>query len=551
MRLSLFHSLAPRLAAVVLVAAGLIPLARGSRNILDFGARPDGVTLNTVAINATVAAVVRDGGGTVIVPAGRYLTGTIYLKSHVILELAAGAVLLGSTDLKDYPENPPPAPLDTREFRRAAHVYPDRLEYGRFALIVADGQEHVGVVGPGSIDGQGDHPNFSKRVLVERGLTRDQAHLRRPFGLSFVRCTNVRVRGITLRNLAFWCEGYLDCSDVVIEGVTVDSPAEDRNNDGVDLDGSRHVRVSHCKFNTGDDSICLKASFRDCEDIVIEHCACSSLANGVKCGTMSNGGFKNIVVSHLTMEHVGGAGLALEVVDGGVMDGITVSDVVMNQVGAAVFIRLGDRGSTWMKPEDHAVGAVRNITIRNVDAKVFTPYDGRPLASSITGLPGHPVEGVTLTNVRISSERAHPRTETRALVGMTVPEPATAYPEYSMFGSLPAYGLYVRHARQVTLTDVTVGFPGEDRRSALVADDVDGLVLAGWRSRTLTDSEPVLWLRDVRRAAITRATLPDPAVAFLHVEGESAEISLEGAERFRARKLISVAPNLPATVVRD
>lgn len=538
------------LQGALLIAQAQDGAPRPIRDIRDYGARPDGQTMNTAAINRAVEEAASAGGGTVRVPAGRFLTGTVNLRSNVTLHLEAGAVLVGSRNLKDYPENPAPEPADTLEFRRSRQTYPARLEFGRFSLISAIGQNNVAIEGAGIIDGQGDHPNFAKKELVARGLTRDQAHFQRPYGLSFVRCTNVHVRGITLRNLAFWCQDYLDCDGVAVDSVTVDSPAEDRNNDGIDIDGSRQVRVSNCRIDAGDDAICLKASYRDCEDITVTNCTLSSRANGVKFGTASNGGFKRIAISNLTIRQTGAAGLALEVVDGGTMDGVVISNIVMNRVGAAIFIRLGDRGSRWMSPADHAVGAIRNVSIQNLVANVFTPYDGRPLASSISGLPGHPVDGIVLSNVRLLNLREHARSETKDLAEAVVPEQAAEYPEYSMFGALPAYGFFIRHARGITLDNVEVGYALSDHRSALVGEDVEDLHLRGWRSRTLPESEPVLRLKDVRGASINGTTAPRDTGVFLRVEGDSSGISLVGSDLSQAREPVSLAPHLPPASVR-
>lgn len=520
------------------------------QDIRDHGAKPDGVTLATPAINRAVDAAAAAGGGTVYVPAGRFLTGTIYLKSNVTLELAAGAVLLGSTELSDYPENPPPEPTDTVEFRRYRHLYPQKFEYGRYSLIYSAGQENVAVVGRGTIDLQGDHPNFSKAELVKRGRTRQQAHFERPYGLSFVRCRNVQVRDIVLRKLAFWTQDYLDCDDVRIEGITVDSLEQDRNNDGIDIDGSRRVRVANCLLNAGDDAICLKANYRDCEDIVITNCVASSFANGVKFGTASNGGFKNIAISNLTLRKVGCAGLAFEAVDGGTIDGVVVSNVTMHEVGTAIFIRLGDRGSVWMNPEDHAVAQVRNISISNVVANVFTPYDGRPLASSISGLPGHCVENVSLANIRLNILRDYPAEVIKMFVPEQIPEQPAEYPEHSMFGGLPAYALYARHVRGLSLHQVEATFAQRDPRSALVCDDVQGLRISNWTSRVAPESAPVIRLAAVKDAVISGGAASAGTATFLRVEGESGDIALAGIDLGRAREAVSLAPGLPGVTVR-
>lgn len=519
-------------------------------DVRDHGARGDGTGLDSAAINRAIEAAAAAGGGTVVVPAGRYRCGTVTLRSHVTLRLEAGSVLVGSTELSDYPEVAPPTPTDTIEFRRLLPVYPTRFEYGRHSLIQAIGLENVAIEGRGVIDGSGDHPNFSKAELIRRGMTRQEAHSRRPYGLSFIQCRNVRVTGISFRNLAFWTQDYLDCEDVLVDGITVDSLANDRNNDGIDIDGSRRVRVVNSFFNAGDDAICLKASYRDCEDIVISNNVVSSLVNGIKMGTASNGGFKNIAISNIVMRKLGAAGIALQIVDGGHMDGITVNNIVMHEVGAAFFIRLGDRGRAWMRPEHHAVGSLKNVLISNVVAQIYTPWDGRPLGSSISGLPGHPVENVTLSNVRIVSLREQPRDQTLGLGDAVIPEHPQDYPEYSMFGSLPAYGLYARHVRGLTLEAVSTDFRSVDHRSSLVCDRVEDLRIVGWQARTLPDSDPVIRLRDVRGADLVGLSAGAGTPVFLRVDGATSDVVLQGCDLSRAREPLSFAPGVGPTAVR-
>ncbi|MEO6993840.1 MAG: glycosyl hydrolase family 28 protein, partial [Lacunisphaera sp.] len=299
-------------AAAVETAASPTPVAITGR--IDAQARgvvADGKTSNTGRINSLIAELSGAGGGTLTFTRGTYLTGTVVLLSNVTLQLDAGATILGSTAIADYPENAPPHPTS-------------RLEYGRYALISAIGQHDVAIRGQGRIYGQGDNPNFTKKDLLARGWSANDAYLKRPFGLSFIGCQRVKVEDIKLENIAFWCEGYLDCDDVAVRGVTVDSKKHDYNNDGIDLDGCRNVRVSDCYFFVGDDAICLKASYRDCENITVTNCTASSLANGVKFGTASNFGFKNIAVSNIVLDGINAAGIALEIVDGGTLDGVTL-----------------------------------------------------------------------------------------------------------------------------------------------------------------------------------------------------------------------------------
>jgi len=486
-------------------------------DVRDFGVSGDGKTLNTGPINQAIVALSQAGGGTLVFGPGTYLTGTIYLRSMVTLQIEAGATILGSTNIADYPENPPPRPSS-------------RLEYGRYALISAAGQ-------------QGDHTNFTKKDLLARGRTFEEAYLKRPFGLSFVGCQRVTVQDIKLENLAFWCQGYLDCDDVTVRGVSVDSKKHDYNNDGIDLDGCRNVRVSDCYFNVGDDAICLKASYGDCENITITNCTASSLANGVKFGTASNAGFKNIAVSNIVLNGVSAAGIALEIVDGGTMDGVSLSNFAMRNVGTAIFIRLGNNARQWTTgPGQPAIGNLRNVSISQVVAETWSA-DDRPFAGSITGLPGHSVENVSISDVRVTARRAFSPERSRVDFRL-VPEVAAGYPEYSMFGPLPAYGLYVRHVRGLTLRNVQFSFLAEDYRSAIVCDNVEHLTIDGLKVRSLMASAPVLFFHDVRQALVTGVALYDEVPVFLQVEGRSEGIQLLSNDLAQAHQ--SVASSEPA-----
>lgn len=541
------NTIALLLGLLVMIGAGVDACA-AVHDIRDYGAVPDGRTLNTVAINKAVTVTAEEGGGTVVVPAGRFLTGTVYLRSRVTLQLESGAELLGSTNLADYPENPAPALDDSLPARRVRHLYPDNLEFGRLSLIYAAGQTDVAIIGAGRINGQGSHPNLSKQELRRRGVPERTAYLHRPYGLCFVGCTDVKVSGVTLVDLAFWSQDYLNCDRVEVTGVTVDSRKNDANNDGIDIDGSRHVRVDGCHFNAGDDAICLKANLRDCEDVRITNSLCSSLANGVKFGTASNGGFRNVTISNITMRDVNGAGIALEIVDGGTMDNIVVSDITMENVGAALFVRLGDRGARWMKPEDKTVGTLRNISISRITATVYCPVDSRPLASSITGLPGHPVENVSLQDIHLTNVRAHtPEEASISLDG--IGEHAGEYPEYSMFGPLPGHGLFIRDARGISVSNLAIECRGSDFRSAIVCDRVENLSIEGLRTTVTPGAGPIIALRDVKGARLTSVIAPVGTGVFLRAEGQSSAVVLRGNDLKNAHAAISLGEGLPAETV--
>jgi hypothetical protein len=540
-------------AAVLLVALHGCAAPKAAR--LSSGLRlvGDGVTMNTLAFNAAIDNLSKAGGGTLSVRPGRYLTGTIYLRSDVTLHLENGAVLLGSTNLSDYPENQPPLPASA-------------LEFGRYSLIYAWGQHDVAITGEGKIYGQGNAPNFTKKFLLALGWSTNDAYLKRPYGLCFVGCQRVQVRNVTLENIAFWTEDYLDCDDVLVDGISVDNLKDDYNNDGIDVDGSRNVRIANCRFIAGDDGICLKSSYAVCENVTINNCTVRALCNGVKLGTASRGGFKNISVANCVIEQTGVAGVALEVVDGGVLDGVTVANLAMADVGTPVFIRLGDRGKKWTDEQPPALpGTLRNVLISGITA-TLARKDGT-FACPISGLPGHPVENITLSNIRISLkegfgkvqlddyqlglQRAAKTTvaqrfsnDIKRVTAQVVPENASDYPEYSMFGPLPAYGFFCRHTKNLVLNNIDLGFDEEEYRSAMVFQDVRELNIDGLRARSLPEGNPVLLLRDVKDAFISRCVAEKNAPVFLRAEGDSDRISLLDSDLAQASAALSLDPAL-------
>lgn len=426
-------------AVLVLILPILTLSAPAQPDIFDVrahGALGDGVTLDTVSLQAAVDAAYAAGGGEVYLPPGHYVTGTITLKDNVALRLARGAVLLGSTRLDDYPAR-------TAEYRSYTDNYTDR------ALIYAENATRIAVKGEGIIDGQG--AAFSGE------------YKKRPYLLRFVTCRDVTIEDVTLRDGAMWTVHALACDGVRAENVTIRSRCN-KNNDGLDIDGCSNVCIRGCDIGSGDDAIVFKStSARPCRDITVSDCTLSSDCNALKMGTESNGGFQNIAISNCALYDTRLSGIALEVVDGGVLDGVTVSNITMRNVGAPVFVRLGDRARPFMAGmERPGAGVLRNVSISHI---VATGAD--QIGCSITGLPGHCVENVAISDVRIEFAGGG-TADDAARVPDELPE---KYPEYRMFGTLPAYGFYVRHARNVRLVDVSVSTRTPDARPPLVQED--------------------------------------------------------------------------------
>ncbi|MBE7558829.1 glycoside hydrolase family 28 protein [bacterium] len=403
--------------------------AKGDRalNVREWGATGDGVTLETGSLQRAIDACSERGGGSVILPAGDYLTGTLVLRSGVTLVLEAGCTVWGSTDLAHYPKNVP-------QFRS----YTD--EYTIRSLIYAESVEDVAIVGRGVINGNGR--SFKGEYHV------------RPYLMRFVTCRRVTVEGITLRDSPMWVQHYLACEDVRISGVTVKSPDANYNNDGIDIDSCRRVLIEGCNIHSEDDAICLKStSDLPCRDVVVTNCILQSRCNAFKLGTESVGGFRNIAISNSTVVDTRLSGVAIETVDGGDLERIVVTNLAMENVGSAIFIRRGARlrPYTGMTQKKEKPGLLRDVVISNITARRAGDN-----SCPIAGLPGFDVENVVLSHLILEFNGGG----TDAMVAREIPEQPANYPEFTMFGRLPAYGFYARHARGLRMDNVQLRYAG-------------------------------------------------------------------------------------------
>jgi len=435
-------SLLISIGVVCLLISGSALATEELYDIRDYGAKGDGKTMDTAAIQKAIDACSKAGGGTVYLPPRTFLSGTIYFKTGVTLRLAAGCILKGSTNLDDYPQTIP-----------AFRSYTDN--YTEKSLIYAENVERVGITGSGIIDGQG--ASFEGPYKV------------RPYMIRFIQCRHVTIKDVTIINSPMWVQHYLACDDVRITGITVHSLVN-HNNDGIDIDSCRRVVISDCNITSGDDAIVLKStSDRVCSEVTVSNCVLSTRCNALKMGTESNGGFKNIVITGCSIYDTRLSGIALETVDGGAMDRIVVSNITMDKVGAPIFVRLGNRARPFKQDmEKPGMGTMRNITISNIEAT-----GANPTGCAISGLPGAAIENLTLSNIRLSFAGGG----TNADAARAIPEKAEGYPEYAMFGKLSAYGFFCRHVKGLKLLNVQLQLAKADRRHAVVLEDVeDGLI---------------------------------------------------------------------------
>jgi polygalacturonase len=402
-----------------------------------------------------------------VVPGGTFLSGTLLLKSNFTLHLAAGAILKAAPRRQTTRQSPPRFLQDLPD--SVGHDAPLRSDQSRLAFLFGEDLENVTIGGRGALHGNGDSTRF----------VRANDNTRRPVLLYLINCRNVLVQDITTRNSVFWNQYYLHCDGVRLSGLRVDNLAN-FNNDGIDIE-SRNVTIDNCTIDCDDDAICLKSNYYwPVENVTITNCNIGTNCNGIKTGTASVGGFKNITISNVVIHQASAdhlrfwqssfkgieqprtvlAGIALEIVDGGTMENISISNISMTDVQTPLFIRLGDRGRKEKATDpDRPPGHLRNVTISNVTASSYSH-----ITSSITGVPGRTIENVHLSNIIFNCLGKGTAEEAAA----AVPEREKDYPENRMYGwSLPAWGLYIRHAEGISLQNVrfTLRNPTPGRRS--------------------------------------------------------------------------------------
>lgn len=413
---------------------------------------------NAAVIQKAIDKLSALGGGTVTVPAGEFLTGPIELKSGVELHLEMGAKLLGIADIDAYD--------------KAHWVSPEGEKSPHSALIYANYQENIAVTGLGTIDGQGGDPAFNVGKADPGG---------RPMIILFRECRNVVVKDVRLENSAHWVEYYTDCEGVRVSGIKVYSHCN-YNNDGIDIE-SKDVVVENCIFDCEDDAICLKgAGERLCENVAVSNCVAASNCNAIKLGTGSSTGYRNVTVSNITIRRASEdnfrhwstkvkgitasttviSGIAVEVVDGGICENVNISNIAMRDVQTPIFIRMGRRGSNCENSK------LKAVTISGVSA-----VSESMMSSSITGVPGLYPEDIYLSDIDITS----PGGGTVEMTKIPVPEAEDSYPENRKLGhSLPASGLYIRHANNVYLSNVRFHFREPDARPLIVTEDSKNIV---------------------------------------------------------------------------
>jgi len=441
-----------------------------------FGIKSNGTTLNTTAIQKAIDYIHEKGGGQLVFYVGRYLTGNIQLKSNVKIRLEEGAILVGSTNIYDYNINGPYS-----------------------SLVFAFQAENIGITGKGVIDGQGRELAYNLIDQIHKGiipdeLKNDRPSTRRPKAIYFRECKNVEISEINIRNSADWVQIYDQCQNLKIDKITVDSKAF-WNNDGLDIVDCKDVKVTNSFIDASDDAICFKShdATKMCENVEVRNCVARSSANGIKFGTVTSGGYKNFKIINNKVYDTYRSAITIATPDGGVIENILVDSLYAYNTGNAIYLRIGAR---WNKGR---TGSMNNITIQNMYAEIPATkpdvnyeYEGpiedlpRNISpASIVGLPGQDITNVTLRNIHlVYPGGSNPNYAYRGIKPAdldSIPEMKAAYPEFSQFKELPAWGFYVRHAKNITFENVTLTAKAREYRPAIVLDDVKGSVLSGMK----------------------------------------------------------------------
>ena len=484
---------------------------KSTYDVRAFGAKGDGKALDTSAINRAIEASAATGGGTVCFPAGTYLSYSIHLKSHVGLYLAHGATVLAA----DPPAEGASGGYDLADSNQPWESYQDfGHNHWHNSLMWGEGLEDVSICGPGLIWGKGLSRGWGSGPKAEQPGAGNKT-------IALKNCRNVLLRDFSILH-----GGHFGVLATGVDNLSIDNLKIDTNRDGMDIDCCRNVRISNCSVNSPwDDGICLKSSFalgyaRATEMVTVSNCLVSGSyeegtlldATGkrfgpgekvgrtgrIKFGTESNGGFKNIAISNCVF--AGCNGLAIETVDGAVIEDVSITNITMRDlVGAPIFLRLGAR---MRGPANVAVGVLRRVILSNITCQSAA---SPPICSILAGIPDHPIEDVKVSDIVIFHQGGGSKDDAMR----QLPEKEKDYPEPSMFGTTPAHGFFVRHVRGLEMSGIKIEHATEDARPAFVLNDVQGADFERVKVPSGAGA-PTFVLNDVRDFSVFRSKpVPD------------------------------------------
>ena len=446
-------------------------------NVIEYGAKNDGVTLNTAAVQAAIDACSATGGGTVLFTDGDFVLSTVFLKDNVRILIDKSARILGAESFDDYCFH---EKIDYPAYQDQSHTYFD------CSMFVGRGCENIAITGEGEIDMRSVWDEENKRDIVHRG----------PKCIALKECKSVEISGLEIKNVTDLAVYFAGCENVDIYGLKLQVYI-----DGISPDNSKNVCIRDCDIDCGDDGIVFKSSYTlnrldECRNITVSNCRVKSRCSAIKFGTETNGGFYDITIDNVDIRETRITGIAIESVDGAIIDGLTLKNIKMRNVGAPLFVHLGQR---MRGPKGLEIGRIRNITLENITAEgPYEPYEAiawnyvsytakdnlqypwsmnsspaeKQFTSNVCGLKGIPLENITLRNVNLTLEGGVND------FTPTVPDKAPEYPEVFVYGGeLPAKGIFFRHINGLTLDNVRISTYNPDAREDFVFDDVNGLII--------------------------------------------------------------------------
>lgn len=514
-----------------------------------YGAKGDGVTLDTQPIQQAIDDCTAAGGGTVLLGPGTYVTGLVRLRSNVTFQLQAGAKILASPNYSDFV-----LPADA--------VAITKVSVGAH-LLFALNAENITILGPGTIDGNGPNyfaPNPRPPVAPQdqwrdvAALGRRRVHQISPM-VEMGNVTNLHVENITLQNSVGWAMRPIGCKNVLIRKVTVRNPIDASNCDGIDPQACEDVLVDGCDIITGDDAICIKSGNfyqgnQASRNVKIMNCRVTTCCNGLIIGPEGPAPIVNTTFENCEVYGTSGpenerpiSGAQIMLWDNSYVDGVTYSGIKMTNVRAPICFRLQTAAGKQKLAEEGKIlltGAVRNVRVTNVQAT------GATVTSSITGIPQLEIQNITLRDVSISTVEPG----NLAWLQAPVPEVAASYPKATMFGRLPAYGLYARHVQGLTLQNVTINSQTHDPRPVLVCDEVKRLSVQNVTGTPSDPSQPFIDLRNTQIARIQGNRAPAGTGVFVKVSGaNSHDVQMKGNDLSQSKSPVMRTPEVPQEAV--
>lgn len=436
--------------AIVLLAP--IFAYAGVYNIAQMGAQRGGEVDNAKIIQSAIDSCSSDGGGVVVVDGGTYMSSTLYMKSGVTLRIETGSTLLANPNIESYP-------TDTHKNMYKNEPHMDRC------FIFARDAHNFSLEGGGTIDGNGHFRNFKKV---------------RPMMIRFINCSKIRLTGLQLINPAAWTSAWLYCTDIAVSDITIHSRVNN-NGDGLDFDGCQNVRVTNSDFDTSDDCICLQTSDpeKPCQNVVISNCTFASKWAAIRIGLLSRSTISNVAVSNCTFRDIKDSGLKIQQNEGGKMQNMVFSNLVMTNVPRPIFMTFCQQRACTDAPEelaplDYMGGFMfQNILVDNSMCDVNSAF-------IFSGITGHYIEDVALRDVTFivggggTKEQAERKSSD---IPEFTPEVLSGWwPEYKRLGGvLPTHGIFARHIRNLIIDNVRVKSVNPDLRPLIFTQDTPNI----------------------------------------------------------------------------